>query len=386
MRARSCADDNVDGAGNGVFRRCASTSALGVLLISCSLLALSASRAAAVAKPRPIASIPRSAIRADFAFYKNKTITMYVWGSTGTAPDLQARSIAPYLAAYLHCSVNVDDVSGGGTIPGQNISAAQPPNGLTIGELNPVGDIADFINNTPGLGFNLRAMPLLPTLPAASLVLAATPASGITSIQQLIDEKDPVTVIAEAGGSGVVYEQLFFGSYNIPNKFIYGYASGAAAIAGFSRGDAETAGQAFANFESLILTHRAIPLYQTNAPLQGQAGYAIMKNVPTIAQVATRYRPKNKSGEAELALLQKASALGTLFDVPVGTPEKFQSALSAAMIFAETRGGAIQTMIANGLASGTVSAKVEKDNISYLLNHQAQLKDYLAATGAAPIG
>ena len=48
-----------------------------------------------------------TSVKPALAYYKNKTITIVDWASTGSFPDLQARFLCPYIASYLHASCNV---------------------------------------------------------------------------------------------------------------------------------------------------------------------------------------------------------------------------------------------------------------------------------------
>src|SRR5487761_1223516 len=85
--------------------------ALGIAALSASLITASAVSAAASAKAHAAPAIKRqaAAVKPDFAYYKGKTILMIYWGSTGGVGDISSRVLAPYIAAYLHCQVNVTD-------------------------------------------------------------------------------------------------------------------------------------------------------------------------------------------------------------------------------------------------------------------------------------
>ena len=76
------------------------------------------------------------------SYFKGKTITLISPDSPGGSYDSYARLFAPYLGQELGATINVEDVSGAGTLQGSNQMAAAAPNGLTIGMVNVGGDIA----------------------------------------------------------------------------------------------------------------------------------------------------------------------------------------------------------------------------------------------------
>ena len=359
---------------------------LAVLALGFSLVAMTAVTAGAAARSNvsPKLRAHAGAVVADKTYYKGKTITFYVYGSPGTSVDLSARILAPYMAAYLHCQVNVQNVPGGGTLTGQNLAAAQPPNGLTIGEAGLGGDIGDFAYNTPGLAFNLRAIPYLASSRVIPTVMVTKPTSGITNFKQVVDSKSPISYLAEAGGTNVVQAQLLFGAYKIPPKFIYGYTSGSAIVAGFVRGDGQVSLQGITTYSPLIAGGQAVPILQFSPPLKGEQGYNILKNVPTLEQFAAKYPPKGTQAKLELQYLEDLLLVGTGYFAPVGTPAKYQAALNDAIEFASTRKGAEAQFVFNGLSPGYVTPTAVRSDVFALVKDQTQLATWLHETAPPP--
>lgn len=180
-------------------------------------------------------------------------------------------------------------------------------------------------------------------------------------------------------------QQLLYGAYKMPNEFTYGYSSGGATLSGFSRGDGTATLLAFTVFQSLIVAQQAVPVLQFATALKGENGSTIMKTAPTLAQYATVNPPKTPAGKAELALLLYMTRVSSSFDVPVGTPVKYQAALTAAFQFAENSGDAKTRLLANGLGGGG-SPSLIRTSIDYIISHQALLARWLQATGAPPAG
>lgn len=288
------------------------------------------------------------------------------------------RITCPYLATYLHASCNVIDNNAGGGIPGQNAGADAAPDGLTIGSINALSDIELFLNGTPGLTFNLRAEPLLPSFPNLSTDEIATPGSGLTSFKQLVDSRVPVTSLEIANSSVGLLARLLYGAHKIPVKFISGYSGSAALAQGFVRGDGQSTFFSFAPIQSLIEARQAVPLIQTSPAIKGEGGYSIMRKVPTIEQFAATNPPKTKDGKAELAAIETIDKLGTIWFVPQDTPAKLYEALSAAAQFALTRSGLQKQAINDGLIPGVLSPKAMKSALDAAINSQSQLKTWLS--------
>lgn len=365
--------------------RVKSSLALGVLALSGSFVAATAVGAAATSASKASPAIRPHAgasVTPDIAYFKGKTITFLEYGAPASAPDDQALTLAPYIGAYLHCTVNVVYNVGAGGLLAQNIAATSAPNGLTLGTLNPVGDIGLFVNNTPGLEFNLRTLPLLPSLPPSNTVIVTTPASGITSFKQMVDSSAPISELATVNSTVGVQSQLLYGAYKIPNHFIYGYVNAAALVTGITRGDGEATIQAFTVFQSLIIGHQVNVVLQSAPPLKGEDGYSIVRKVPTLEEFAATDPPKTKDGKAELAMLENLQSLGSTYFLPPGTPAKLQAALAAAIEFAATRGGAKTALLNVGLGSGYILPGVIKKHIASIIAQQPKLTSWLQQTGA----
>ena len=355
-----------------------------ILISACSLLAATAVGASVAGATRAGSAVrgqSANTVKPDFAYYRGKTINLYTFASVGQAVDLEERILAPYIGAYLHCQIIVHNVSGGGALPGQNIPATAPPDGLTIGQANLVGDIGDFINNTPGLEFSLRSIPFLYALGGINTVFITTPASGLTTFQQLVNSTAPIAVLAAVGSSGGTEEQLLYGAYHIPNKFIYGYAGASQVLQGFARGDGEATSQAYSSVQALVVNHQAIPVLQSLPPTKGETGYSIMRKVPDLAQFAAAHPPKTKDEKAELGVDEALLSFGNPFFVPTGTPAKFQAALNDAIQFAVSRGGVKAQLLQNGLPETLVSPVPVRKAVISVISQQTQMGIWLKATG-----
>ena len=360
------------GAKVGKRRAAAATAA-----IACSVALLTAVSASAGASSFKASRSPLSTTKPDLAYYKGKTINMYTFASPGQAVDLEERVLAPYISAYLHCQIIIHNLSGGGSLPGQNVPALSAPDGLTIGQANLVGDIGDFVNNTPGLQFSVRSIPYLAALGSLNFVEISSPSSGIKSFAQLVGSKTPVSTIYAQTSTAGVYTSLLYGSFHIDAKYITGYAGAAQVLQGYVRGDGATLFNAFSSLQPLILQGQAVPLLQTDAPLKAEKGYAIMKKVPLLSAYAAAHPPKTNNEKQELAITKDLLFLASPFYVPVGTPAKYQAALNDAIEWAASRGGAKQQLVADGLPVNVVLPGAVKSAVNAVIKHQQQLTSWL---------
>src|SRR3954465_12373486 len=86
------------------------------------------------------------------AAYPERPITMYVSYSPGGGTDLVARAIAPYIEKYLGhgAKIVVMNKPGGGGAIGFTTIANAPPDGYTLGFINPPNVIASPIERDAG--------------------------------------------------------------------------------------------------------------------------------------------------------------------------------------------------------------------------------------------
>jgi len=164
-------------------------------ILAASLLASGAG--AATSASRPSATQP---VKPDFSFYAGKTVTFYTGGSPGGANDELALIAAPLMASYLHCTINVVDIPAGATVPAQDTTAASTPNGLSFGQMGPIGNVENEVQNIPDVNFHMVQMEYIGGVSPAQYVIAATKASGIHTMTALIKSPTPVKFLALSGG------------------------------------------------------------------------------------------------------------------------------------------------------------------------------------------
>lgn len=317
-------------------------------------------------------------VKPDFAFYAGKTVTLIVPAAIGGSFDDFARIVAPLMASYLHCTINIVDNSAGGNIVGQDLAAAAVPNGLTIGEMNPGSDVAASASHIPTVNFAIQDVPIIDGIPSNGGALVAQPNYAIKSFKELVRTKSTTPIVIQAGGTTTFELQVFLRAYNIRTRYITGYTSGAAVVTGFLRGDGPMAIQGYTVFSSLIAAGQARPLVVAAPIAKGVAGYSQMLNVPTFASYSATHPPTRASGKKaiKVALSLVNIPSGILF-APVGTPTSLVAALAAAARSALSQKGAQASELLDGLKPGYYTPIKTETDIRDAVRHESLLSQYL---------
>jgi len=281
-------------------------------------------------------------------FYAGKTISFISPGSVGGLFDLIARDLAPYLATYLHSTVNVTDIPAGATIPGQNFTEAATPDGLTIGELNSVGDAANVLTGTPGINFNPGRVAYIASYAPTPLVLLATPASGLTSFSQLQNAVTPIKGLTLTTGTGPTISRSLMGVLHLKINWITGYQNQNAQITGLLRGDGQFAWVTLQAGGPLIQSGQVRLLAITSRAPKGMAYESLIKSAPTTAEILKQYPAKSradKKGYAAVTLINQMASVLPIF-TQTGVPAARVEALRAATKWAFKQ-SALQTQLLN---------------------------------------
>ncbi len=300
------------------------TAALGLLVGPSLAAAASSSRAPAASTVKP-----------DLAYFAGKTITLEVGSKPGGSGDDYVRPIAPLIASYLHCNVNIIDNSSGADIAAQNQVASSVPNGLTIGELNIGSNYDNDVANLPGLSFTMGQVDIIAgAASGGAATIVASPDSAIKNINEFVNSKSTSRVLDVTPGGVDLDLRVFLGAYRVNSELLFGYNSGSVLASGFQRGDAPFAAQGVPALGSLIGADLARPLllFSTVPYAHGLLDYAQMAGVPTLAKYAVSHPPTTRSGRKALQeLLSVLSTPSYGFFAPAKTPPRILAALTAAM-------------------------------------------------------
>lgn len=295
--------------------------------------------------------------------FAGKTIQLVSSGAAGSSHDLLARALAPYLARYLHATVHVVDMPGGGQLLAWNYVSHQAPNGLTIGTIDVEGVLANMWEKVPGQKVSPRQLTMLGggaggVAGNSEVMFAAAAANPVySSIYQLAADRS--TKVLELGSVGDVPGPLFFKLFHVPYKDLSSYPDSSAELQGMLRGDGNVDVKSYAgSWVTYVTSHKGKVLLAFSMRPSWKANPA----VPTVAQLLQRER---LSGPGRAALVADSTALdaGTGLFAPPGLPKPLVTALQHAIARAYTQPGFIKDASNGSLSTTYESAAAEASAI-----------------------
>jgi tripartite-type tricarboxylate transporter receptor subunit TctC len=332
------------------------TAALAAGLAACSS-GSSAGSSTGAGAPGALAAVGGASATPNAAFYKGKTITWDVPSAPGASFYTSATVLAPLVGKYLGATVNVVSVPAGATIAGQDQAAAAPSDGLTIGTLNVSANVTNAATKQPGINFDMTKVGFIAGLPINPDVFVTSPSSKYQSFASLIQGQPSITA-TDYPGSIDVLEKAVFGAYGIKAKLISGYADVPSQVAGFLRGDAQFAINQVPGYAPPIEAGKAVPLLVTGPVAPGSAGYAKLKDVPTIASFAAAHPPATAAQKQSVTAMEAlfgSDAVNQVFFTPAGTPAGLTAALGLAFKSAEQNPATATAFTKANLAVGYLS-------------------------------
>lgn len=333
--------------------------------------------AAPAAKSSPTTASPSGgSTSADLAYFKGKTITMIAPDKPGGGFDNWSRTLAPYLAQYLHATVNIQNIPAGNTIVGQNTLASASPNGLTIGWLNLVEDVSDKAAGISGINFDPSKMSIVGATVPIPVVVIDKPSAPYSSFAALASAPGPIKTLTQTKGSTALIERVVMAAFGVHAQYIAGYESSADLKAGFSRGDGIVAVDNVSAFGPLISGNTARPLLVTsNVPSSSNLATAL-KGVPTVAEYSAQHPPVAAAADALKAVTALYTYNATLA-APPGVPANELAALQAAMQWAMQQPAEQKQAESLHLVPGYESATDTLSAITTAFNSAASIKPYV---------
>jgi tripartite-type tricarboxylate transporter receptor subunit TctC len=290
------------------------------------------------------------------SFYDGKTITWDVPDPPGTGFYTTATILAPALGKYLNATVNIVSIPAGGTIAGQDQAAAAPADGLTIGVINASTDVANEATKQPDVNFDIQKEELIAGLPINPEVFVVQPSSSYKTWQDVTSVASLKSVAVT--GSNEVLEKGIYTGYGVQAQLVAGYEAPPDEVAGFLRGDAMLGANSVPTFASAIAAGKARALLLTGPVLPGMSGYAQLKSVPTLAQIAKDDPPKTATQQKAIQAMEALfgqTAVNQVYFCPPGTPASLVAALSTAFKAITTEPAVKAAFIKANLTPGYLS-------------------------------
>jgi hypothetical protein len=251
------------------------------------------------------------------ASFKGTTIDLISSGAAGSTHDLDARAVASLLGQYLHATVDVIDMPGGGQLKAWNYVSQATPNGLTIGTIDIQGVMANVWENVPGQNFNPQRLTMLGGLAGgiaggAKIMFTNTNRPPFQTIYTLV--RDHTTRVVELGSVGDVSGPLLFKLYKVPYEDLTSYPDASAELQGLIRGDGQLSVKTWGGgWASLVESGRGYALLEFSM----RPHWKIDRSVPTLYDLFKR-DPLPAAQELPLEVDAAGLDAGTAFFGPPG--------------------------------------------------------------------
>jgi tripartite-type tricarboxylate transporter receptor subunit TctC len=261
-----------------------------------------------------------SAMAADPALFRDKTITYIVATTPGGGYDTYGRLIARYLQMHLPGSrVVVKNVPGAGNIIGANAIYAARPDGLTIGMFN-TGLIYDQLIHRQGVLFDLTKFSWIGKAANDTRGLLLATNSPYHNIGDLLKAKTPVKFAASGIGAASYNDtRILADALHLNVQIVNGFTGNEGEMS-MLRGEVAAQVGTVDSLKEFVASGRGF----WALALSGDA-----KALPGVPRMADYV--KDERGKKLLSLLQALSELGRLTAGPPGIPANVLTAERAAM-------------------------------------------------------
>jgi tripartite-type tricarboxylate transporter receptor subunit TctC len=144
---------------------------------------------------------PAFAQNPDAEFFRGKTVNYIVATGPGGGYDTYGRLLTRYMAKYMPgTTFVVRNIPGAGNIIGVNTIYRARPDGLTFGIFN-TGLIYSQMLQMPGVQFDLSKMSWIGKMADEGRTLVLATNSGLDSIEDLINAREPVFLASSGVGA-----------------------------------------------------------------------------------------------------------------------------------------------------------------------------------------
>ena len=284
--------------------------------------------------------------------FAGKTIHLISSGSAGSNHDLAARAIAPFIARYLHATVDVVDMPGGGQLKAWTYLADASPNGLTIGTSDVQGMLANYWEKVPGQKFNVAKLTYLGGMAGGAgggskVMFAVNAKTGpLSSIYSLL--KDKTVKVRAVGSVGDVTVPLWSKVYHLPLTDLTDYPDASAELQALLRGDGQISSKTWGgSWSSFVTSGKGKVLFANTM----HATWAVDPSVPTVPSILAKVPPPTAEGKAAIIANSEAEDGGLAFIGPPGMSASLASALRAAVKWAMAQPGFVSQATKSNLST-----------------------------------
>ncbi|WP_455274983.1 Bug family tripartite tricarboxylate transporter substrate binding protein [Rhizobium herbae] len=247
------------------------------------------------------------------SFFDGKMITYIVATAPGGVYDTNGRLVAQYMQKYLPGSTFVvQNMPGAGHLIGANYIYASDPDGLTFGTFN-TGLLYGQLSGDPNIKFDLTKMSWIGKVASDPRVILVTKESGIESLAQLKELKEPIKFATAGKGSASMIEAtLFVKALKLPIQVVSGYNGNEDQLA-MMRGEVQGVIGSRSEFQQFV--------DEGKGRMIAQVGGA-ETDVPQLSSMID-----GKTAKEVVGLIESQSGISRLSAGPPGIPEDRLKAL-----------------------------------------------------------
>ena len=305
-------------------------------------------------------------------------MTLITGGAAGASNDLAALIVAPLMASYLHCKINVIDMPAGATVPAADAIAASAPDGLTFGQAGPLGYILSQDIGVNTINFPIRTQEWLGGFSPPLYLVATTPNSGVKTFIQYLRATGGGLKLLELSGGGQLNIEILNSVFHQHATIVKGYINGTSLQTGFLRGDGNGSVINAPMTAPFVATGQVTGLALTQPYVKGMVNYDQMSKLPIMSDYFVKHPVKGKSAKNALSLLNLYNSAGNQdFFAPAGTPPQLVAALAAAYRSAVHQNGAQAALIAAGVPNGYRTAAQITTVLNKMIKVGKQIAPYL---------
>jgi tripartite-type tricarboxylate transporter receptor subunit TctC len=253
-------------------------------------------------------------------FYTGRTLRIVVSYFPGGGNDLEVRLIARHMRRHMpgNPSIIVQNMPGAGTVIGANyLYRVAPRDGTVVGIFGPTQVVRQVIG-VPGVEFQSDNFNWLIAVNVGDVVTCvATEASGVKSLADAIERKEPLVVAASGPGSSTLtwpraYREILGANF----KIVPGYPGAAGLRAAIERGEADAICISWAAYMRRAIKEMAAS--GTRLTVFTQIG---LKAAPDLPQVQNALeRVKSDTDRQVLTTLLTEHSMARPFVAPPGVP------------------------------------------------------------------
>lgn len=291
-------------------------------------------------------------------YYAGKSIDWIVPYEPGGGYDEYSRVIAPYMEKYTGARIDIVNMPGSGGMKGAVEIFNAPTDGLTIGIINGSAMITNELAGIEGADYKVADYNFLGRMVADIRVMVASAGSGITSIEQYMDNGQAEVMGATGLGGSTYVDAVIVGDvFKMDQRVVHGFNSSSDIRTAMLRGDVQAMWGSLGSALSGIEDGDHVVILHSEANPTG-----VLEGVPSVFDLAANA----EDSDYKIKILQGwegLSAVGRPVAAPPGVPEDrvafLRDAFEKAMNDPEFVAGAVESkrelLFASGVRTGELA-------------------------------